>query len=154
MHNRMRRKLCPHFENLFWKKLVLTPCHIPSNCYRVKSESISPTHTHSTTLQFSYIYKKIMKSCLQMYFIFFPHMNDFGKKSPRRLRHPPAQSSVKQLRHYYSLSCPWWKQCHSYASVGNKGVHSSRVIQLFVSWLSLQTQKAGDELMFTKTAET
>lgn len=86
-------------------------------------------------------------------FHLFPHVNDFGKKSPRRLRHPPAQSSVKQLQRYYSLSCPWWKQCHSYASVGNKGVHSSRVIQFFVFWLSLQTPRAGDELMFTRTAE-
>lgn len=86
-------------------------------------------------------------------FHLFPHVNDFGNKSPRRLRHPPAQSSVKQLQCYYSLSCPWWKQCHSYASVGNKGVHSASVIQFFVFWLSLQTQRAGDELMFTRTAE-
>lgn len=143
----------------FWKFILkkISVDTLPHTFKLLQSEvwkHFPHTHTHSTTLQFSYIYKKIMKSCLQMYFIFFPHMNDFGKKSPRRLRHPPAQSSVKQLRHYYSLSCPWWKQCHSYASVGNKGVHSSRVIQLFVSWLSLQTQKAGDELMFTKTAET
>lgn len=38
--HRMKRKLHPYFENLLWKKLVLTPCHIPSNFYRVKSECV------------------------------------------------------------------------------------------------------------------
>lgn len=35
--HRMKRQLHPCFENLFWKKLVLTLYHTPSNFYRVKS---------------------------------------------------------------------------------------------------------------------
>lgn len=151
--HRMKRKLHPYFENLFWKKLVLTPCHTPRNFYRVKSECVYFFPQYNS--QFSYTYKKKKKNevLLTNVFHLFPHVNGFGKKSPRRLKYPPAQSSVKQLRRYYSLSCLWWKQCHSYASVGNKGVHSSGVIQFFVPWLSLQTQKAGDKLMLTRTAE-
>lgn len=149
---RMKRKLHPYFENLLWKKLVLTPCHIPSNFYRAKSECVYFFSTVQLSV-FLHLRKKKNEVLLTNVFHLFPHVNGFGKKSPRRLKYPPAQSSVKQLQCYYSLSCLWWKQCHSYASVGNKRVHSSGVIQFFVPWLSLQTQKSGDKLMFTRTAE-
>lgn len=148
--HRMRRKIHPYFENLFWKKLVLTPAtHL-----QISTEWSLFIFYPQYNSQFSYIFKKNNEVLLTNVFHLFPHVNGFGKKSPRRLKYPPAQSSVKQLQRYYSLSCLWWKQCHSYASVGNKGVHSSGVIQFFVPWLSLQTQKTGNELMFTRTAET
>jgi len=131
---------------------VLTPCHIPSDFYRVKSESMYFFFTVQLAV-FLHLQKNNEVSLTNAFYL-FPHMNDSRNKSPSRLRYPPAQSSVKQLRRYYSPSCPWWKQCHSYASVGSKGVHSSRVIQSFVSWLSVQTQKARDKLMFTRTVET
>lgn len=38
--HRMKRKLHPYFENLFWNKLLLTPCYTPSNFYRAKSECV------------------------------------------------------------------------------------------------------------------
>lgn len=147
----MRRKLCPHFEHLFWKKVSADT--LPQTSTFLESEVWEHFFPHCNP-QFSYIYQKNNEVSLKNVFHLFPPMNDSGKKSPRRLRHPAAQSSVKQLQRYYSLSCLWWKQWHSHASVGNKGVHSSRVIQFFVSWLSPQTQKSGDELMFTRVAET
>lgn len=150
--HRMKRKFHPCFENLFWKKVSADS--LPHTFKFLQSEVwVCLFFFPQYNSVFLHLGKK-NEVLLTNVFHLFPHVNGFGKKSPRRLKYPPAESSVKQLRRYYSLSCPWWKQCHSYASVGNKGAHSSGVIQFFVPWLSLQTQKAGDKLMFNRTAET
>lgn len=116
--------------HIYFEMLVLTSCHIPSNFYSVKSGgAVSPLPPPQVTLNLLTFTKKEGEKkdyLLTNVFHLLPHMNGFGKESPRRLRHPPAQSSVKQLQRYYSLSRLWWKQCHSYASMGNKGVHSFR----------------------------
>lgn len=77
----MRRKLCPHFENLFWKKLVLTPCHVPSNCYRVKSESIFFPPPQYNSSVFLHLQKNNEVLLTNVFHLFSTHERFWKEKS-------------------------------------------------------------------------